>query len=315
MDLAVVDTGRSSVTAAILTKAVGLLVCACPSLKSISYEGDLSPALLRALGEGCPQLSEITLPGLATLPPLQEMLSLLPSLLPHVSTLAMPDIMLELPDFSHLLTVTSLKLGFDFAFESDADWLRLPPKLQHLQCGDIEHGPPVLASDGSNLLSSLLSLQLLDKHISRDVLAQLLRASPSLQAISSWPGHATADLYIRCRMQPSTHADLSFLLALGKPLVTNAIFHINCSAVSTLHNEAQPLIDNPSFIASLPRMTGIQRCSLSECERGQLAQFLPMFPDVRQLILSHPTGIDDFELQGWQRARSSHTSSCCSARA
>ncbi|MEW5308934.1 MAG: hypothetical protein WDW38_000854 [Sanguina aurantia] len=116
-------------------------------------------------------------------------------------------------------------------------------------------------------------------------------------------------------MQPSTHADLSFLLALGKPLVTNAIFHINCSAVSTLHNEAQPLIDNPSFIASLPRMTGIQRCSLSECERGQLAQFLPMFPDVRQLILSHPTGIDDFELQGWQRARSSHTSSCCSARA
>lgn len=84
-------THDGSTTANALGSALALLLGALPALQSLHCFGRLAQAFLHTAGERCPQLSALDLSaGDAYLPYLQNLLTLLPSLLPNVDLTLSP---------------------------------------------------------------------------------------------------------------------------------------------------------------------------------------------------------------------------------
>lgn len=96
------DTGSSAVIAALLCEALALLAGACPALTSLTVEGSSRLETLCKLGQACRLLTALTVVAEdEDMPEVQQLVSLLPSLLPNVHTLSLPDLVSALPNMPH----------------------------------------------------------------------------------------------------------------------------------------------------------------------------------------------------------------------
>lgn len=212
------NTGCSTVTASRLCKALSLLMSASPALTALSLEGQFSPLLLRMVHQACPLLSELSLitehedenkderdaqaavqlsdltlitkdtDGLD----MQAVVHLLPSLLPNVHTLSLPQFIRSLPDMSKNVGITTLCVK-SLVIDSEAIWLCLPSKLQHLQCSTVlmRLDPVRRGVDNPNrsepFLGSLLTFNFRIACFLLKPLAKILVAAPALQAFHLHP--------------------------------------------------------------------------------------------------------------------------------
>lgn len=301
LTLHVEDSAGNRTTGAVLMTALASLFSACPVLRSFGISGRLSPALMCTLAGACPLLStlRVMFAG-ADLPYLQASLLLQPTLLPNITTLTFeePSPGFQLPDISSNHTVHALELR-TCSFVTHAHWLSLPPNLRTLSCSGLEGGPPA-AVNGRASLASLRSLQL-DLHVpvSLHVLAQVLRAAPSLQDITPMVGDSEGDtLAIHCHLKQSTAAKTIDDLALlqrttqGSALRT-AFICIDC----TEREDVQGSSSLCGTIADLQCMPGTTRCGILGLTPGELAPLLGLFPDLTVLEIGMTDGFSDVELQ------------------
>lgn len=299
------DTSGRTMSADILSEAIAVLVTACPVLRTLSFQGHLSSALMRCLGEACPQLSTLILVGSCSrdLTYLQDtLLKSQPTLLPQLRSLTFldckPDFYSQLPDMSNNDSITSCSLP-GCTLDSVADWLCLPRHLRHLRVGSIEEGPPGLAGGGS-LLSCLVSVQTEGRWRLRP-LAKLLRAAPSLTDLKLSPEIASRHfaaprilIKLKETTSDSSSSDLSLL---------QHMMHVHSSlgdAHYTLFiakREVQDQAGTRSYLANLPCMTGIKKVDFRGVEPSELGPLLNLFPNVVKLGLLYMNEIDDVELQ------------------
>lgn len=292
--LNVEDTGVSVVTAAALDRAMVLLVSACPLLTSITFSGELTEAFLRVLGERCPLLS--TLSFVCPVPEnpayLQQLFRLQPSLLPHITCLTLDNCceVSSLPNMSTNISIRTLSLE-SFSLLNEAEWLSLPPNLQHLECGHIQTGPP-MSTVGRVLLGSLLVLELLYPVLSLQAFVQLLRAVPSLKEMKSQ--HRGRDCRIECNISISedsnTGANLAFLLGrMENPTIGHAIYVVDCSREDTRASLCP-------VIATLPILGQASWCELTHATFAELGLLLKIVPNATHITLTK-CEVTDVELQ------------------
>lgn len=281
LDLCYMDTSGNAVSVAALCQAMGLLLDACPSLKSLTSRGHLPTAFLRKLGAACPHLSALTMHNEEVdLLYLQRILMLQPTLLPHVTSLSLPRLQRALPDMSHNTGILSLEMQ-SFIMQG-AHWLSLPGKLQRLKCAAMHEGPP-LCADSTDLLSNLLDIEFDSISMPLHEIAQLLREAPFPHQIRD------CRLNILCSVSPSIATDLLFIhqemqMGVVKRFTYDLRFEIP-------RREAW----SPTLMSTLPRMTGVTRCTL-DCRNGNILPMLRAFPDARNVIISHCAALGNLEL-------------------
>lgn len=285
-------TGGSADAAAVLSNAMRMLVSACPALNSLTLDGHLSSTFVRSLGESCPLLNALTFvtPRPQNREYAKEVLKLQPFFLPHITSLTLHgcDDNYKLPNLIGNTSIVCLDVG-DFGFRSEAEWLLLPPRLQHLKCLCIAKGPPTLPNDRA-LLSSLLSLHTLKdaSSIMLHCLAQLLRAAPALQSLTLEPGQRQ-NVHMNFTSGAATAADLTLVLRRTElSSIREAWFHVDGN-----DRGEEPLVQT----ALLPQMTGITRCMMWSLIPGELGSLLRLLPDVCEINLRNCSNFTDVELQ------------------
>lgn len=292
LDLYIEDTCSSSVTPAVLGQAVAALIIKCPALLALRYSKDFLPMVfMQNLRDACPLLTTLELWGRGQdRVHMQQLLHTQPVLFPQISKLIFGACNYSLPDMdmSHNTSVLTLVLD-GWYFRSASHWLCLPPNLQMLEyLNDIDVGPPITLADGTASLPTLLSCTVGEESVTYvDVLAQLLRAAPSLCAIQSKGNPEIAQILI----EPSLTAAADLVFVHGRmdlELVRNAAFRFN----SGPWDQASHL----SFIAYLPRLTGITRCQIVYSSATYLQPLLAAFPDVKELYLLECKGLEDLGL-------------------
>lgn len=251
------------------------------------------------------QALTLTSAGMDT-PDLAELLQLLPALLPHISSLSIPQRLSDtLPDLSRATSIRSLHIP---AIPCDVSTLRLllPPKLQHLSCHSIHLTSHLAALTGSGSLTSLRSVQLAPRVMcDLHVLALLLQAAPLLQRLEA--GTPDEDVCVSCDLSRRTAEDL-MVLSRRLDIPTHAHLHINCD---TAEDAARP---EHALLHSWPRMAGIARCSLTRVRPDNLARILAKFPGIWDLEVTPEVDyMDDLCLQGvkvCERLRTLRISRC-----
>lgn len=297
LDMSIDDSRGSAGTSAMIIESLQSLANACPTLKRVTSRGTLYPAMLCQLGQVCPELSELfLLPTNKSLEIFPEILVLLPTLLPQVTCLGLPEILSdeEVLDFSQHKSVTTLELD-DFSFTSELQWQYLPPNLQHLKCEDILAGPPAIAC-GRQYLISLLSITMWSTPLPVESLAQLICAAPRLQFIRDQHLFETGDdaaLIIVCPLSSeSTPMHLATLRNFMQTSMTEKQGMISLHICESLTaSSAQIVMD------AFPCMTLVKICHISDVAHTAIASILKAFPNVQQLELIDLDGLDDRSLQ------------------
>lgn len=316
------DTRRRSVSrgkdAAALSSPLCMLASACPALTSLTCSEQLYPAFLQRLGQSCPVLSSLTLPGTFhyDVPLLHRMVSPMASFLTQLTSLAIPALRINspcfldgaerdadvLPDLTQLTSLLSLDL--DHCSLGKTQWPFLPPNLRHLRCSSMS-AVPLPRPDGSSLFHKLLSLEI-HSDVPLWLLARILRCAPALQSLKS-TGMRTPvllqrkegpaqfhdpQLSVLCRFRSITATDMSLLKQrIEAGLICDATYKLECGTVFG--------IDADPFIADLPRMSGMTRVELHGLRPGFLVHLLSAFPDVQRLtIATEGPALDDVTLQG-----------------
>lgn len=301
LSLLIVDNrhGGSTLTTATLDEAMIKLAGLCLSLTSFTFTSHLPAAFLQTLGQSCPQLRQLTYActGADNQTDLNHVLSLQPSLLPHLTTLTIHADIVEykLSDMSCNPSITTLHLPA-FTLKTKEEWLCLPPKLQHLKCYSFTAGPP-LSPGRSSLLSELLSLELRVQppNFTLHTISQLLRAAPAFQQLKCLPPPNMLSCSIDFDLHPSSAAetavDLSFLnLKMELPFIRNATYSLSGMALGTGQSHS-------SVITSMPRMTGVASFRAMRLHPGDLGLLLKAFPDATDLGLHSCHGMTNVELQ------------------
>lgn len=266
---------------------------ACPSLTSLCLTDGLLPAtFMRALGRCCPLLATFNIRKRNTDPAyLQLVMQLQPSLLPQVRHLVIFCVGQLLPDMSKNTNITSLHLS-DYIFRSEAEWLRLPPGLKHLQCLNMMEGPPRSDADGTALLGNLHRLTL-DSTLGQPLhaLAKLVHATPALEIVEVDVRCAGVHFQIACQLEQSTAADLSVLHGRGDILLlVEASYHFE----NPLETDQSQVL---RMVQALPCMTGVRSCELEGFQSAVVSEMTAKFPDAENLALSFPYGLDDVALK------------------
>lgn len=309
LSLLLMNNGSSTVGADLLDKALSQLVRACPMLASFTCVGCWSKAVLCALSEACPLLSELAVNAPEEgedFPYLQGALLLLPSLLPGITSLTLLSDSYpadyKLPDMSGNAQLRSLSLP-GYELDCACLWRQLPPRLQHLRCLSVDTCPSV-ATHGSGttleLLTHMRSITVVygdeEAGFEVEVAAELLRAMPNLQALQCGGGHpSSVKLVLVLFLDPDTSpirasADLALLRdASGVAGTREAAYQITCCHVPT--GLLRPIV------AAMPRMGGVTACRFLQCTPGTLSLLACVFPDAQELKLKCFVGFDDRELQ------------------
>lgn len=307
------DTGQAP-TGRVQEQALSVLLSFCPAVTSFITDKHLSAASYRYLGQACPLLTSLTINrGWDDLPVLDQLLQLLPSLVPRLVYLPNPfGEAEELDDMSKHAGILSLDVSRICFHHKDgnhmeAEWLLLPPKLQHLVCGGILGGPPPLRN-GAPLLGSLLTVRVTGS-LYLDALGRLLRAAPALQSLGavqegeSCPaerdkGFDAQDLAltIQSPFTLSIAVDLALLQQrLDAGLCMNATYFFcgeqeQPSFLGCRHKGPQQSLH--SFVSALPCMTHVTKCILKDCWLPDPTPFFMRLPSLRILSLSD-IDIDD----------------------
>lgn len=297
MTLMLRDTCGSAAATAALSEALCTLVSACPSLKTLTSHGPMSPEFLHSLGQTCPQLSALKSHATSKdLPSLQRVVQLLPSLLPQLTSLTLlaynpsHTATQDIPDMSGCTGVLSLDMS-KCSISILSHWPSLPPNLQHLRCSEVTVGP---SAGLVYPLSSLISVTVEQGSIGLNVLALLLRVAPALQLLQAATVNDAVDpsLIIDCTLDcPSTSASLSFVnQQMGRCCLQHSAF-----AISYGTGWDRSLIQ-PS-IAAMPCMISVTRCIFNQVDPEDLPLLLQVFPIVQHLTLSSPQDTDDIGIQ------------------
>lgn len=288
------SSGRTSAT---LIESLVLLVGACPALKSLISRGFLWPAVLLKLGDVCPFISTLSIHiEDRSLAGLHEALEQLPSFLPQLTSLALPFCVSE-NYFSHLQGHNGLlSLGLDsVTFDDESQWLRLPPRLQHLKCDEINTGPPSF-HDGRQVMASLVTFSMQTPTLSLTALVQLLRSAPELKVIREENYYHPTDngkFNITCHVtSQSTPTDMLLLhqRMLAGLEVEGCIMHVHGGKEEPA-SLLQPLAD------PWPCMTYVKTCAFSSIGHAWLIQLVKVFPNVTRLGLNDLEAMDDAALQ------------------
>lgn len=279
--------------ALLLEDSIRVLAQACPALASLTYAGIMSPALLGAFGLACPLLTALTINNFPEeLLYLQLVVQQLPTFLPHLNSLAIPDLHEELLDMSDCSNILTLDIG-SYTFYPDAHWRFLPPKLQHLLCEGVSAGPPPASAGSGPLLTSLLTLELMEQSMTLDTLAQLLRAAGTLRGIKAGghlePGYT--GWFIGCPFSLSTAADLALLHArMDEGLSVVVKYHIG-RGLRTIEGSLQPFID------ALPCMQRVTTCAFTRVQPAEFRPLFQAFPSLKHMQLFSQPVMDDVLLQ------------------
>lgn len=292
LHLSVNDSGGSVVTKSVLWAAVATFFRACPALTSLLYQDSLlPPPVFRALGGACPHLNSLTVRAAGRdIQNLQEIVQLLPSVLPQLHTLGIDgDTQLILPDMSLCTRIHTLDV-YCFDFTTSDEWRRLPPNLRSLRCFDVLVGPRMAPPGaGAPPLSGLLHLNV---HTTNGTpiraLAQIVRAAPALAEVECAGRDANGgNFIIACPMHPSTATDLVLLHSMREiGLFRSAVYSFGGLAA-----------DGEAFIPFLPHLTGFTSCQLVRCTLEESGSLLSCFPDLEMLSLSSQVLFDDVALQ------------------
>lgn len=293
MDLYMEDDLSSDVHTAQLSQGMVSMASACPALRTLISRGPLSTGFLQRLGQNCPHLSFISIHAEPEdVPYMHRTVPLLPSLLPHITSLSFPYLGgpgSELPDLTQHSHITTLKIT-SFTFEAVGHWRRLPPNLQYLKCCKILAVPAASFGGARRVLGSLLTLGTRVHVMPLEDLNQLLRAAPVLQELSTTGGE---NFLIECPLDSSSMAfDLSFLhqrMQAGTRM--NGILRVEGSQGRAGGAASQALL-----ISQLPRMTLVKRCSFTGVSHADLRCLLSMFPNVEELVLDSFRGMSDAQL-------------------
>lgn len=284
------QSGGSSVTTFYIQEAMGWLVSACPSLKSVRIQGHLPMSFFCSIGSCCPFLSALTLEADdEELAYLQKVVLLQPSLLPNISSLVLLGIRYSLPNMSQNTGILSLEMP-DLGMTDESCWSRLPSNLKHLKCGSLNAWP--LPCDAStDLFSSLLSLEV--RLIATDLhaLTLLLKEAPCPRQIKQ------CRFGILCTVDHHTAADLFFLhqqMQVGD--IGKFDYEICCDWRGTADDWV------PQFLSNLPCITGITQCVLN-CMDANLLPMLRAFPDLEAVNISHCNALTDLELHSLTACR------------
>ncbi|MEW5310358.1 MAG: hypothetical protein WDW38_002166 [Sanguina aurantia] len=308
LSLLLMDKGSSTVDVGILHEALSQLVHACPMLASFTCVGCWSKAVLSALSEACPLLSELAVSAPEReedLPYLQGALRLLPSLLPGITRLTLLSDSCpadyKLPDMSRNAQLRSLSLP-GYELDRACLWRKLPPRLQHLRCLSVDTGPSVATHGAGTTLELLTHMQSItvvygdeEAGFEVEVAAGLLRAMPNLQALQCGGAHPRVKPVLVLFLDPDTSparasADLALLRdASGVAGTREAVYQVTCCHVPT--RLLRPIT------AALPRMGGVTACRFLQCTPGTLSLLARVFPDAQDLQLKCFVGFDDRELQ------------------
>lgn len=305
-------TSGSSDATASLWKALAVLVGACPVLTAFyCYLGHLPLAFMHTLGGACPLLTTFEVQALdGDREYLQEVVTLLPRLLPRVHTLGFEGLESALPDMTANTGIHTLEMK-DYTFAAEEQWLRLPPDLYDLSCFSASVGPPALMADQSRaMLVSLLhlSLHLTEGGAPVHALAGILQAAPNLEDISyDGTDEDERGFVVQCHLGPSTAADLAVLRARSsiKPF----------DEATYLFGRGPDLDEGPlqPFIASLSCMPDIFSVELDGCRRDESLSLLSLFPGIEYLGLAFLPSFNDVSLRALTScAELAHlTLTCC----
>lgn len=273
-----------------LHKAFNLLAGALPALKCVTGVEGMPLVCFKNLGKSCPLLSHLTLhvwscPGSF----LHDLVQQQPSLLPNLTSLSLTGVLSQLdgtfPDMSQNTSIVRLTLPYNTC-QSSTPWLLFPPQLRHLCFGTFSKrslGLPAASSATSvylNLFRNLVSLKVDEAPMPLHALAQILAVAPALKSINV--GGHTADACIECDLDLATISDLRVVherMRMNSELLKDALFRVECMSRDGIEG---PVL---SFIAQLPCMTCITRCTFLYFEPEELAPLLRVFPNVTQLTL------------------------------
>lgn len=297
MDVFFVDDGVSAVNSARLSNAMVLLAGACPALQRFgckAFQAENCTNFLLQLGQACPLLSAFSVHAEPdNIPFMQQIVQLLPSLLPQLSMLCFPSLHggtnSKLPDLSQHVSIISLKIR-SFTFSDQSQWERLPPKLLHLECESICEAPAVLAGkiDVLHSLLTLLTYEPVEMNLS--VLAQVLLVAPALQKFGNTGdclGLSDGGDYfvIKCPLSSSSVA--SDLLRLNDRMLSG----LTMSGILRMIGNSDGQSLGP--ISLLPCMTLVKKCILGMFDRKEMCLMLDKFPHVEELMLWSPNKIVD----------------------
>lgn len=309
LDLVLKNVGGTASTAARLDKAVACVVQACPALNSFTFEGRISQALMQSLGNTCSKLSTFgIMAGNEDIQSWQEVVQQaiqpLPSLLPQVRKLVLPEyedlVVDSLPDMSGCVGVHTLEVR-SFQIQSSDEWSRLPPNLTHLSCKDILSGP-VAAEEGGPTLKCLKVLEVLATEATPvSAVAQILRSAPALTEIKANIDLVDFDPVVEelgnneflllCPPIAATAADLTLL---HQRVDTNFVMDANYlirSDVDLPEGAVQ------AFIDGLPSMARVTNCSFVCVLPVDLGPLLSAFSSLLVVRISSPLHMDDVALQ------------------
>lgn len=299
LDLHLQYTGGSRITTEVLDKALEALLCSCPALQTLCcLTGYLSKTLLQSLHNICPLLATLDVsagPGLTDTAYMEYVLQLQACAFPHVDTLIVnaPEDEYYLPDMdmSSNTGITTLFLNGAY-LGSDNHWLNLPPQLTSISSQNFDIGPPATFADGTSTLPCLLSFIMGDASTpSLDDLAQLLQASPSLQALKRENAHDHT-VAIHCNFTRTTIADLHLLRGrMDLDIVKNGRYTFVCD-----YDSGRML--QQSVLTTMPIMPGITRCRIFFCRVADIKLLLSAFPDIEILDILAAIDLDSIGLGG-----------------
>lgn len=265
---------------------------ACPALKKLCIsKGHISAAFMQTLSKTCPRMTSLELSAdQQSAPYLQEILQLQPALLPHLNTLTLRVVGYSLPDMTRNHSITTLALP-GFKFNQQANWMRLPSKLEHLYCKCVGAGPPAMpitqamSHDPPAPLSSLVSLTVEKKSASRlPAIAALLRATPNLQDLDSGQYHTCA--VIMCKGMSMDHTDMVVLSQhMHLKLIREALYCFDCAAL--VAPPPQPCVGD------YPCLLGVTHCMILTSPPESLPLLLAYLPDLQVLMLNNDDIDDD----------------------
>lgn len=296
LSLQLLDASGSAVSAIVLGEALVLLVVACRSLRSLTFQGYMCPVLLKMLGQVSPLLSEFVMQiHPRELPHVKRTILMLRSLVPNLTSLGIKSCtpLTQLPDMYSCNSILQLDLG-NFEFSYSIHWCCMPPNLRHLKCGAVNVGPPIIGMADMIMKSSLQNLQSLDVFNIRlplNALIQLMLASPSLRTFRTWSNHSDDEIYVAISLHHSTADDLCLMAATKLVFLQHASYVINCNRHDAHELELAP------HLAYLPCMAGVTRCEIQECHYEDLGPLLSVFPNVRALTLRFMSNLNDVDLQ------------------
>lgn len=269
---------------------------ACPALETLVYRGQLSPAVLGRLGKVCPRLTTLCIQtDDEDLTEAYKVIPLLPSLLPQLRSLELPDLKSEqqLPDLSKLTNLLSLELEA-LKFTAECKWQYLPPNLNCLVSCGMSAIPSALA-EGRGVFSNLITLDLGFAFFNLETLADLLLAAPALQLIRQGECNERVEKMVIIPCLLESLAGPADLFLLNHRLQTG--LEIEQGMLYVCCGPKAPVSHSLALIAALPVATHIKNCNLSGIQPALLSPLLRVFPNLRGLKLHFDGDINDIILQ------------------